>query len=717
MGSCTGTRSPEVHKYDCPLQRPLFCNFSLNPLFPLVSCRDDAYGRRTRHPVDSLETLVQDRAPAPSATVETGPTRPAGLQIARRSRAGPLADECLRPGTTLRDGRYLLLERLGAGGFGVVWRARDELLHREVALKRVPLATSLLAPADTSTPGGAWGSSPDSSRGASRARGSSHEQSPDSHEQSPDAVERASREALAAARLGHPAIVALYEAFFADDAFYLVSELIVGETLGTLIAEDRLTDEQILEIGAVLAQALEHAHARGVVHRDVKPQNVLVPDEPSARGTAAKLTDFGGAWLVGEDGLTRPGETLGTLAYMAPEQSEGHEATAAADLYSLTLVLREGLTGVNPVRGPTPAATARRIGSVLPTIAHDRPDLSPQLVQALDTALDPDPERRGSVRALREALELEPSANDPGPRRRPQRRALASRPASELESSRAPEHSPRTTPFRARPQLFDRRHDPALVPLESALATPDPALPSPEPAPKRRRLPVPRAVWAGGALALAIWLASTSKPGAGLLLLAAVAPALLLLGPRPGVAWLSAGLAPALGLVGLAGVYPALAGQAEHWQRRALLGGLGYWWLTLAVALVAGGSSEARLWLAPPAGLPARSVWEGSLGSAAAHVIAPALALDVLFGAVLWALAATVLPLVVRGRSPLFDAVAAACWSAGVLAATPYFDAGLTSGTALQQPRGAVLAAVLAAATAVGARALRGPAGSPPAEV
>ncbi|HTR73430.1 MAG TPA: serine/threonine-protein kinase, partial [Solirubrobacteraceae bacterium] len=529
-----------------------------------------------------------------------------------------------------------------------------------------------------------------------------------SREQSAEAVERASREALAAARLGHPAIVALYEAFFADDAFYLVSELIVGETLGTLIAEDRLTDEQILEIGAVLAQALEHAHARGVVHRDVKPQNVLVPDEPPARGTAAKLTDFGGAWLVGEDGLTRPGETLGTLAYMAPEQSEGHEATAAADLYSLTLVLREGLTGVNPVRGPTPAATARRIGCALPTVARDRPDLSPRLVQALDTALDPDPERRGSVGALREALELEPSATRPASRRQRPRRVDAAEPG------------PALAPFDPRGTQRDSAlagREPGLAPLDLAGTHGDPALAVSEPVPKRRRLPVPRAVWAGGTLALAIWLASTSKPGAGLLLLAAVAPALLLLGPRPGVAWLSAGLAPALGLVGLAGVYPALAGQAEHWQRRALLGGLGYWWLTLAVALVAGGASDARLWLAPPAGLPARSVWEGSPGSAAAHVIAPALALGVFFGAVLWALAATVLPWVVRGRSPLFDAIAAACWSAGVLAATPYFDAGLASGAALQQPRGAVLAAVLAAATAVGARALRGPAGSPPAEV
>jgi eukaryotic-like serine/threonine-protein kinase len=629
--------------------------------------------------VDSLETLVQDHAPAPAATVETEPTGPIVDAPVRRlrPRSPSGADESLRPGALLHEGRYLLLERLGAGGFGVVWRAHDELLHREVALKRVSLNGTILGPPNKGSGG--------SGRGSRSGW----------HEDGSDAVERASREALAAARLGHPAIVALYEAFLTDDAFHLVSELVDGDTLATLIAEDRLTDEQVFEIGAVLAQALEHAHARGVVHRDVKPQNVLVPNEPSAHGTVAKLTDFGGAWLVGEDGLTRPGETLGTLAYMAPEQSEGHEASAATDLYSLALSLREGLTGVNPVRGPTPAATARRIGSLLPTVADDRPDLAPHLVQALDAALDPDPERRGSVRALREAFEQESAPAGPGPRRRRPRRAPAG------------EHD-----------LVPVRRDPIAVAPEPAIAGPPaPAPAAPAPVSRRRRLPVPRALWTGAALAAAVWLASTSKPGAGLLLLAAVAPALLLLGPRPGIGWLSASLAPTLGLVGLAGVYPALAGQADRWQSRALLGALGYWWLTLAGALVAGGPSGTRLWLAPPAGLPPRAAWESSLDSAATHVIAPALVTGVLFGAILWALAATVLPWVVRGRSPLLDAIAAACWSAALLAATPYFDAGLASGATLAQPRGAVLAAVLAAATALGARALRGPTERSSAEV
>src|SRR5437879_6439880 len=141
-------------------------------------------------------------------------------------------------------GRYSLCERLGAGGFGVVWRARDELLGREVALKRISL--------------------------------------PDGDS------ERASREALAAARLGHPAIVALYEACAASDAFYIISELVRGETLARLIATRALDDARVLGIGIALVDALAHAHARGVIHRDVKPQNVLVPFEPQGPASAPR---------------------------------------------------------------------------------------------------------------------------------------------------------------------------------------------------------------------------------------------------------------------------------------------------------------------------------------------------------------------------------------------------------------------------------------------
>ena len=312
--------------------------------------------------MDSLDTLVHARRDPTPGDSETHPSASAPTSRFARSAPGRPSEP---EGKALVLGRYRLLERLGAGGFGVVWRAHDELLHREVAVKRISL--------------GAGGDPIDS--------------------------ERASREALAGARLAHPAIVVLHEACAAEDAFYLISELIHGDTLAELIAADALTDEALLEIGLALAEALAHAHARGVIHRDVKPQNVLVPHEPDERGGVAKLADFGGARLTGEDALTRTGDVLGTLAYMAPEQSEGHEAGEPADLYALALVLYEGLAGVNPVRGATPAATARRIGSLLEPLERRRVDLPRSLTRAIDLALLAEPEQRGELEDLHVALE------------------------------------------------------------------------------------------------------------------------------------------------------------------------------------------------------------------------------------------------------------------------------------------------------------------------
>ena len=589
--------------------------------------------------------LPRARAPdsPPDSTTGTActPLRPRSPSAAKRPRED-----------SLLHGRYRLIERLGAGGFGVVWRAQDELLHREVALKRIPLLPQ--APA------------------------------PDGREDEPQAGERASREALACARLAHPAIVALYEAYVDDDAFYLVSELIHGDTLARLIAARELSDEELLQIGVDLAQALAHAHARGVIHRDVKPQNVLVPHDPGPHETLAKLTDFGGASLSDGDALTRTGETLGTLAYMAPEQSEGREVGEPADLYSLALVLYEGLTGVNPVRAGTPAATARRIGRPLPPLSCSRPDLPRPLTRALDTALAIDPLRRGTLQELGAVLEQALA------RGLTRRRSLLPRPG--------------TAPPGPREQGTDP--DERLRPRE--VGSPQDAAP----AATRRRLPVPRAVWLGCVFAAAVWQVASGRPGVALLLASVAAP-LLLIGSRPGLGWLAGALAPLLGVAGLAGAYPALAGQASRWSERAALGALGYVWLILAEPLLAGGggAAGARLWLGPPAGMPARAVWEGSLPSAATHVVGPSLSAGLLFGAILWAVGAALLPWIVRGRGAALDTLAAVAWSAALLAATPYFDAGLSTAgtTTLAQPRGAVLGAVLAAAIAIAASALRGP--------
>jgi serine/threonine protein kinase len=557
--------------------------------------------------------------------------------------------------------RYRLLACLGAGGFGVVWSAHDELLHREVAVKRVPL-------------------------------------SPDGDS------ERATREALASARLAHPAIVALYEACAVNDAFYLISELINGRTLAQLIAARSTTDEQVLGIGVALAGALEHAHSRGVIHRDVKPQNVLVPDAPpdgwapsSTPAAVAKLADFGGASLAGEDVLTRTGDVMGTLAYMAPEQSEGREAREPADLYSLALVLYEALCGVNPVRGATPAATARKIGGRIEALGRRRRDLPRSLTRALDVALAPSPESRGTLTGLSDALEDALEQGLPGARRRPRRRG------TRAEALGAP--------------LFDA---PTAPPSGAAAAHPATRAPiAPHPVAGEGELEashepacggfqVPRGVWLAGALAAIVWQAWIGRAGLSLLIFAAILPvAVLPAGRRTagrGLEWMLCALAPLLGLLGLAAAFPAIAGQPRGWRQRASLAALGYWWLTLAEPL-----AGRRLWLGEHGGIPARSVWETSLASSATHVVGPAIALGVLLGALLWAAAAVALPWMVRGRSAPLDALAAAVWAGALFAAAPALDSGLAAHAAQAGPRGAVVGAVLGGALAVAARALRGP--------
>lgn len=569
----------------------------------------------TRKPVDSTHTLVQPRA------------------------------------TELVLGRYRLEEQLGKGGFGVVWRAHDELLHRRVALKRIPL--------------GAGGGPIDG--------------------------ERASREALATARLAHPAIVALYEACAQDGSFYLISELVHGHTLALLIAEDALADEEIVEIGAALAGALIHAHARGVIHRDIKPQNVLVPhpladgaDTPQTPLAAAKLTDFGGASLVGEEALTRTGDVLGTLAYMSPEQSEGCEAGPESDLYSLALVIYEALCGVNPVRGGTPAATARRIGQPLPPLARARRDLPAPLTRALDRALDPAPEHRGSLEELRHAFE-QALARGPRQRRWPTQRL----PAQHDRAAAVDHHA----------AAADDGHTAAYGRAAAA------ELPE-----RTRRLALPRAAWLVCGLTLAAWQIADGRAGVALLIVAALAPALALSGRRSGVGWLACALAPALGYIGLAGAFPALAGQAARWRTRAALAALGFWWLRLAAPLAdPGRSAGVNLWLAAGASSPPRPAWEGSLSLTATHVIAPLLTVGVLLGALLWALAAAVLPWLVRGRSAVRDIVAVSVWAAALVAATPVIDAGLRARAPHPDPRGAVLGAIVGSLAAVASRALRGP--------
>ena len=212
--------------------------------------------------------------------------------------------------------RFRLLERIGSGGMGTVYTAFDERLQRDVAVKEVMVGD----PA------------------------------------------RVVREAQAAARLNHPGIVTLFELGIDGHRALLVNELVAGSTLDDLTRAGELCDRDVAELGADVCEALEHAHEHGVVHRDVKPQNVIARDDDGA-GRRAKLMDFGIASLVGSPTLTATGEVVGTLAYMSPEQAEGETTGPPSDAYSLALTLYECWTGENPVRRATPAQTARELGS------------------------------------------------------------------------------------------------------------------------------------------------------------------------------------------------------------------------------------------------------------------------------------------------------------------------------------------------------------------
>ncbi len=417
--------------------------------------------------------------------------------------------------------RYRLVRRLGAGGFGVVWLAHDEHLDRAVALKRIGVA----------------GQDP----------------------------ARAEREALAAARLGHAGIVALYEAGRDDDAVYLVSELVRGRTLAQLIEDGELSDRDVLRIGVALCDALEHAHGRGVVHRDVKPGNVIVPDDPAAG--VAKLTDFGIARVLGDDALTRTGDVVGTLAYMAPEQAEGRQSGEAADLYSLAIVLYEALAGVNPVRGRGPAATARRVGARLPPLARLRRDLPPDLCEAIDVAVLPRPEQRGTLGDLRAALQdaMRDVADEAGAvlssrteaigrvgvaamPSRPSDRVLAACGAAALTASALAWLGPAP--------LVQPGIGAAVAGLTCAL--------------------LPRMGWIACAVVLVSWL-SVPAVGIALVVAMATAPVPVLLRRARGSWWSAPALAAPLDLISGGAAWLAIAGQAARPWHRAALGALGWW--------------------------------------------------------------------------------------------------------------------------------------------
>jgi hypothetical protein len=560
-------------------------------------------------------------------------------------------------------GRYRLGRRLGAGGFGVVWHAHDEKLEREVAVKVIP------------------------------------------RDRDADSERQVEREARAAARLNHPGIVGLYE-FGADEHdVYLVSELVHGGTLADLIRGGGLADADVGRIGVALCEALEHAHARGVVHRDVKPQNVMVLAEPAAGAGFAKLADFGVARVEGGDPLTITGDVVGTLAYMAPEQADARRATGASDVYSLALCLYEAWTGVNPVRGGGPAATARNLGRPLPPLGSHRRDLPLELCDVIDDALAPEPEMRPRPAELRaELARALPVLDDEGGLAEPetQRRfGLTTRERRAPRDLALPGGRTALLIYRLLAGLAAG----GLVLGALALPSSDPSF-SPLAAAAAAALAVavlPRIGWVATALGACVWLAGPDADAEGTaLVIAAALGAVPLLVPRAGLVWSLPALAPLLGTVALAPAFPALAAVAGRsaWQR-AGLAAAGYLWL--AVAELLGGD---ELFLGIPDGALPRESWEGSLTGAVSDALGPLVTSPALAPAVVWAAFAAALPVVVRGRWLGIDAVAAAAWCAALIVVHQGLGELLASTTVLDQPRGAVAGVVIGALVAVVAIAL-----------
>jgi len=267
-------------------------------------------------------------------------------------------------------GRYDLQEVVGTGGMSTVYRAHDRLLERTVALK-------VLHP---------------------------HYGSDTEHAQ------RFRHEARAVAQLSHPGIVTVIDRGESDERQFIVFEYVDGENLKQLSGRrGPLPVQQALELTLQIADGLAFAHAHGVVHRDVKPQNVLVDGDGSA-----KVTDFGIARsLDAEHGMTLTGTVLGTSAYLSPEQAAGERVTAATDVYSLGVVLFELLTGDVPFPGENAVAVAmRHLHEPPPSLLERRPDVPVRLAAAVERALAKDPARRfSSMDAF--AAELRSCAAEP----------------------------------------------------------------------------------------------------------------------------------------------------------------------------------------------------------------------------------------------------------------------------------------------------------------
>ena len=260
-------------------------------------------------------------------------------------------------GSELVLDRYRPLRPLGSGGSGSVWLARDERTGLDVALKII------------------------AREGKSAAR--------------------AEREAAAAAHLRHPACLRAYGFARDERHVYIAYEFVPGRTYREALRAGELTDETAVEACAQVCDGLAHAHAAGILHRDVKPSNVLLAD---GERTSARVLDFGLAQMAEAETLTEQGDVPGTLAYISPERLAGKESTPAADVWAVGVMLWEALAGRHPFWRGSMLETARAIEAGARPLGELRPDLPKRLLRLVDRTLSTDPAARPASRELADEL-------------------------------------------------------------------------------------------------------------------------------------------------------------------------------------------------------------------------------------------------------------------------------------------------------------------------